>query len=287
MPRYSLVAGFAWLGLVGISTPALAWGPEGHAIVADVAEAHLTPSTKAQIAELLALEGHAHLDEVSSWADAVRSQRRETAHWHYVDIPLEADGFDAARDCPSDDCVVAKLVEYTKAFADKSAAPAARLEALKWVVHFVGDIHQPLHAEDHDDKGGNTVRLSFFGKETNLHAIWDGGIIEHALGLGLGPNYSFDHGTVQIDAQKLDAAINASDRATWAPVGMTGHLTQMATSWANESHALARSVAYAYLPAGRSDGWSDAYEQKTWPVVEAQLEHAGVRLAALLNEALL
>jgi hypothetical protein len=281
-----LVAGFALLTAAGMAAPAAAWGPEGHAIVADIAEAHLTATTKSQIAQLLALDSHSHLDEVSSWPDEIRGQRPNTAPWHFVDIPLDAPGYDAARDCAGGNCAVAKIVDFEKVLADKSAAPQARLEALKWVVHFVGDIHQPLHAEDHDDKGGNTIHLSFFGKETNLHAVWDGGIIERAEGLKLGPNYSFDHDAVQTDAGKLDAMIAPADRAAWAPANMTATLDRATITWANESHALAHSVAYPDLPSDRSGEWADTYEQKTWPVVEGQLERAGVRLAELLNEAL-
>lgn len=268
------------------SIGARAWGPEGHAIIADIAEAHLTPAARAQVAQLLALENHDHLDQVSSWADEVRSQRRETAPWHYVDIPLDAGGYDHARDCPGGNCVVAKLVDFEKVLADRSAAPQDRLEALKWVVHFVGDIHQPLHAEDHGDKGGNDVHLAYFGKETNLHAVWDSGIIEHALDMHLGPNYSFDHESVRLAARKLDMVSREefdvrfkSDPATWP-------LDKVVIGWANDAHEDARTIAYADLPRDLSGDWSAAYQEKVWPVVQFQLGMAGVRLAMVLNGAL-
>jgi S1/P1 Nuclease len=287
--RQSITATFAStlaLAAMGFSGNALAWGSVGHAIVADIAQLHLTPAAAAQVQQLLQLEGHQNLDQVSSWPDEIRSQRKETGPWHYVDIPLEADGYDAARDCVNDACIVTKIPHFTHILADASASPQDRLEALKWVVHFVGDISQPLHAEDHDDKGGNTVQANFFGKGTNLHAMWDGGIIEHALNIQLGPNYSFDHDAVRAAAVKLDADITSQNRALWAPAGIVAQIDTVTESWANESHVLARKVAYADLPEKRTGDWSEAYENQTWPVVRVQLQRGGVRLGELLNETL-
>jgi hypothetical protein len=264
-----------------------AWGPEGHAIVADIAEPHLAPGPAAQISKLLALEGHQHLDEVSSWADEIRSQRRDTASWHFVDIPLAASSYDPNRDCAGGNCVVSKIVDFTAILSNPSAAPDDRLEALKWVVHFVGDIHQPLHAEDDNhDRGGNDVKLTYFGKSTNLHAIWDGAIIEHATGLQLGPHFTFDHAAVATEAQKLDAAISPSQRQQWASTGLMTNLQPTVVAWAMEAHGAAQTVAYPDLPTDRTGDWSTAYQAQAWPVVQVQLEKAGVRLAEVLNEAL-
>lgn len=272
--------------LTNVAAPGLAWGPEGHAIVADIAEAHLSAAAMSQVTQLLSQEGHAHLDEISSWADEVRPQRPETAPWHFVDIPLDATGYDAARDCDGGNCVVAKIVDFEKVLADRSAAPTDRLDALKWVVHFVGDIHQPLHAEDDGDRGGNEVHLSYFKKRTNLHAIWDGGILEVALDLHLGPHYSFDHAAVKSAAMKLDEEIGIANRAAWAPADLDRRLNKAVVSWANESHLAAKTVAYPDLPALRRGDWSTGYEEHAWPVVRTQLERAGARLAEVLNEAL-
>src|SRR4051794_33270928 len=190
--------------LTGMAGQADAWGPEGHAIVADIAEAHLTPAAAAQVTRLLALEDRQHLDHVASWADGIRASHRETAPWHFVDIPLDAVNYDPARDCAGGNCVVSKISQFTAVLANGSAVDADRLNALKWVVHFVGDIHQPLHAEDHDDRGGNDVRLTYFSKSTNLHSIWDGGIIEQATGLRVGPSFSIDYAAVSAVARTLD-----------------------------------------------------------------------------------
>jgi hypothetical protein len=148
-------------------------------------------------------------------------------------------------------------------------------------------LHQPLHAEDHDDRGGNDVRLIYFKQRTNLHAVWDGKIIEQALELSLGPDYnSFDHEAVRASARALDAEIAHADRLRWAPSGFAARLTPAVVAWANESHALARSVAYANLPMQRRGRWAVAYQRAAWPAVQSQLERGGIRLAELLNETL-
>lgn len=272
---------------LAVSAPlAMAWGPEGHAIVADIAQAHLDPAAAAQVESLLKLEGLDRLDQISSWADAHRKEMPGSGGWHYVDIPLRAPAYDAARDCAQGKCVVDKLEQSTRVLADRSAAPAARLEALKWVVHLVGDIHQPLHAVDNDDKGGNTVQVQFFGIGTNLHSVWDGRVIEHALNLKLGPNYSIDHAAVQTDAMQMDATITPAQRAEWAPRGSLATLDGRVVAWANESHQIARNVAYTDIAKPSGAAWSQRYQAKAWPVIQTRLKQGGVRLAEVLDEAL-
>lgn len=178
--------------------PALAWGPVGHAIIAEIAEARLTPAAAQAVAQLLSQDGAQHLDQIASWADAIRPSHPETGPWHFVDIPLSAQGYNAARDCPGGNCVVEQIQRWGAVLGDATVAPAERLIALKYVVHFVGDIHQPLHCETNfasrpppnGDRGGNDVHLTYFGRSTNLHAVWDGGIIEEALHIRLEPNYA-------------------------------------------------------------------------------------------------
>lgn len=274
-------------GLLGLAAPlAMSWGPEGHAIVADIAQAHLNTAAATELASLLKLEGLDRLDQIASWADGNRKEFPSTGSWHYVDIPLKADNYDAVRDCAQGDCVVAKLDENIHVLADKTATPQARLLALKWVVHLVGDIHQPLHAEDNDDKGGNTVQVQFFGKGSNLHSIWDGGILRHALSLQPGPNYTFDHAAVQADAMRLDEAITSAQRANWATQNLLPQIIDASIVWADESHTLAQDVAYVDIAKPSGDAWSQRYQRKAWPVVQTRLEQGGVRLAEVLNEAL-
>lgn len=284
--RHRLAAALAAAVLTVAAPLAMAWGPEGHAIVADIAQKHLDPAAAAEVKSLLAQEQLTRLDQISSWADANRSDMPGTGSWHYVDIPLKAPDYVASRDCPDGNCAVAQIVQQTQVLADTSASPQARLDALKWVVHLVGDIHQPLHAEDNNDKGGNLVQVQFFGKGTNLHSVWDGRVIEHALGLRLGPDYSIDHAAVQADAMRLDAGITPAERAAWAPAEPLGALKQQAIRWADESHKIAQDVAYADIAKPSGQAWSERYQKKTWPVIQTRLEQAGVRLAAVLNEAL-
>ncbi len=161
--------------------PAIGWGLEGHAVVAEFATMRLTDAANAQVAALL--EPGESLASVASWADDVRHKRSETAQWHFVDIPKSATQYDPARDCrptPHGDCVVAAIERFKTVLANATAARPARAEALKFLVHFVGDIHQPLHCADNHDRGGNDITVAFFKASTNLHAVWDTGIITKA-----------------------------------------------------------------------------------------------------------
>jgi hypothetical protein len=142
--RGAIVRAFAGVLAVGAifsmlpMRPALAWGAEGHAVVADIAEGHLTDAARKQVRALLDVEGKTNLDQIASWADMVRLQRRNTGPWHYVDIPLDADRYDRARDCVDGECVVAKIDEFEKVLASSRGITPERVEALKWVVHFCG-----------------------------------------------------------------------------------------------------------------------------------------------------
>jgi hypothetical protein len=268
-----------------ISSAAYAWGPEGHAIVADIAEAHLSAAALSEVKNLLALEGHENLDEISSWADQTPPKTPANALWHYVDIPLHEPHYQADRDCQRDACVVKKLGEYALLLADKSKDKQSRLEALKWLTHFTGDIHQPLHAENNADQGGNQVKLSYFGKHTNLHSIWDGAILEQALNLRLGPNFTFDHALVRQTANQLNGMIKESELESWSRPDLLNAIDNSAGAWAEESHTLAL-VAYDNLPAIQTVDGEAKYQSVVWPVARTQLQKAGIRLAELLNEAL-
>ena len=242
---------------------AWAWGSEGHRVVAEIAEQFLEPSTARQVHELLAIENETTLSAVSNWADQIRGQRRNTAAWHYVNIPINASGYDAERDCPRGNCVVAKIDQFSAELRDRGASPGRRLEALKFLVHFVGDVHQPLHASDNGDRGGNEVRLEFNGRQTNLHALWDTGLLAQVV-----------NGDERAYALKLAHSITPGKLKTWE--------TGSAAGWANESHLVAVQVIYAELPHS-SGALPASYAAQAVPVVEQQLEKAGVRLAMVLN----
>ena len=157
------------------SLPAFAWGPEGHSLVARLAAAHLTPQATARVAEVLG-QGNT-MQSIASWADQIRRERLVTGPWHYVDIPIDKPHLDMTRDCPKGDCVIAKIEEFQRTVVDPAATPVQRREALLFLIHFVGDMHQPLHCSDNKDKGGNDVKLDLFGRPTNLHSAWDGGLL--------------------------------------------------------------------------------------------------------------
>ena len=114
--------------------------------------------------------------EVSTWADEVRGQRRETGPWHYINIPIDAPHTRSADFCSKEGCVVSKiddLVEILHTSNDR----AERAEALKFLIHFVGDMHQPLHCGDRKDRGGNDTKVNYFGQAYNLHRLWDSDLL--------------------------------------------------------------------------------------------------------------
>ncbi|CAI9120163.1 S1/P1 nuclease [Brytella acorum] len=294
--RFSLPALLS-CGAVLAAPPAEAWGPYGHAIVAEIAQDRLSPQAAKAVKELLALENHHTLDEVASWPDTIghvpknKGGAPETLLWHYVDIDVNNRDYDRTRDCPADACVVEKLPALEKTLADRNAPAAERLVALKWVVHLVGDIHQPLHAAQRDDdKGGNTVRLTYEGDNANghmnLHALWDGGIIDHQAHLTVGPYYSIDPAAARAVATRLGATITPDEATYWAADVQPGHMRDATIDWTDESHALARTVAYGALTQNRDAALGDSYTAIAWPIIQLRLKQAGVRLAAVLNEAL-
>ncbi len=154
---------------------ALAWGSDGHKIVAMLAEAQLSPAARKEVDRLLAQEPSATLASNSTWADEHRNPA--TAAWHYVNFPRGDCNYLPERDCPDGKCVVAAIdrqIEVLRTPGDDEK----RLTALKYVVHFIGDIHQPLHAGFGDDRGGNSYQLQAFMRGSNLHAVWDTGLIK-------------------------------------------------------------------------------------------------------------
>lgn len=233
---------------------ALAWGPGGHAAVGRVAERHLSPAVRAQVADLL--DGARLSDpEVASWADAESAEGRAPRAFHYVNVPADAHGYDARRDCPDRRCIVAKLEDELAVLRDRAHSRSRRAEALRWVVHLVGDLHQPLHCADRGDRGGNDTSVIRRGRNTNLHALWDG--LPDRCGVG-------------------------------APEPEPFPVRDGPQAWADECHALGRDV---YADAFRYDTGDGLRLPRRWAgrqceLVEQQIGRAGVRLAAALNRAL-
>jgi hypothetical protein len=250
----------------------LAWGPKGHAIVADIAASRLTRIAKQNLQLLLGADS---LASIASWADSVRKDRDESYDWHFVDIPKDAAGFSEERDCfrPQDkhkdaltdhhNCVVDRIEMFQRILDDEKASRADRLEALKWLFHFVGDIHQPLHAIN-EARGGNDIKLPVFGSpkcgdyDCNLHWAWDTLLLEHT---GLSEE-DYVARLNQLIAQK-----HLENQAVGTPV-----------DWANESHLQARHIIEA-KPAAIDE----TYYQANIELVNQKLALAGLRLAVLLN----
>jgi len=162
--------------LLAAPIPGLAWGKAGHRVVATTATTFLTAQAQSQVADLL--DPGTTLADISTWADDIRPGRPNTGPWHYVNIPRGASGYNAHRDC-SRGCVVSAIEQSFRLLQDPSKGRAVRQEALKWLVDFVADLHQPLHAIA-DDRGGNDVIVRFNGRQTNLHRLWDGDMIDRA-----------------------------------------------------------------------------------------------------------
>jgi hypothetical protein len=161
------------------SAECLAWGRDGHQVIANLAQSRLSPTAKKGVAALLR---GATLASVASEADNLRNSRPETARWHYVNIPLTATAYDAARDCqpsPQGDCILAAIDRFAAILADRAKPDAARAEALTFLVHLIADLHNPMHVTTNNDRGGNETKVAFFGTPTNLHALWDVGLMEH------------------------------------------------------------------------------------------------------------
>lgn len=285
---YTAVALLACITHSGSGT-ALAWWDTGHQIVAKVAADRLHPHAKAAVKKILKNDPTGHtLVAVSGWADTVRkTPMPETYNWHFVDIPVDGqmETYDAARDCSVDptkgDCIIAALNREVPILTDPNATPTDRAQALKFVTHLIGDLHQPLHcSERNGDAGGNAVSVTFFGATHeappfqtslwNLHAVWDGGMIDHA------------HRSRVTYVKHLETWI-ATQNATAIESGTF-------VDWANETHEL--GVNHAYKSA---DGTQDfpatdgkvgkAYDGANIDVVDQQLAKAGVRLAKVLNDA--
>jgi nuclease S1 len=240
--------------------PALAWGPAGHAIVADIAVDHLTPAARRTLEQLL---GNTDLAKLSSWPDQIRPVLPETGPWHYVDIPSTADGYVASRDCIEDNCAVAKILWFSQMLKNPKLSPSAHIVALQYLVHLVGDLHQPFHALA-DARGGNDIPVTVFGQRQcgsypcELHEVWDSELIQHT----------------GMDAKQYTAYLEKTILDEHLEAGPDDPVL-----WANASWTLAKEALVQ--PCANID---EAYYTRERPVVDQQLALAGLRLAQLLNE---
>ncbi|WP_250522926.1 MULTISPECIES: S1/P1 nuclease [unclassified Caballeronia] len=253
------------------------WGQEGHSIVAEIAQRRLTPNATMELAGTLG--AGTSMASVASWADDVRDSRPETASWHYVDIPIADDKYDRALECKpstSGDCIVEELTRLRIQLRCGVSAQD-RLDALKFAIHFIGDIHQPLHTVN-DFKGGTALSIAVIMRgltctghcqpaqsSTNLHALWDSGLIQKTV---------WDWGAM---VDRLENGWLKSAEA--ATPGIDGGTPK---EWAEETHHLAQAV-WKMTPENHQV--DDVYFSAALPLLDRQLGVAGLRLARFLNEA--
>ncbi|MET0655268.1 MAG: S1/P1 nuclease [Pseudoxanthomonas sp.] len=269
--------------LLALAAPdAWAWSAPGHRMVGELAQLHLTPAAKAQVAVLLQGESDPTLAGVASWADALRKSNPDsyerTERWHYVNFAPGGCVYRAAQDCPDGNCVAGQIARQRAILADRTRPLAERRDALKFLVHFVGDVHQPLHAGNRKDKGGNDFQISLRTDlvptgdaannyadgvmGTNLHSVWDYYVLASAK---IPP---------EIYAERLAAR-------PWPP--KLPDKSADPGAWAMESCAVIEAN-HLYPATHKLDG---RYLDAQRPLAERRILIAARRLSDLLNATLL
>ena len=239
------------------ATPLFGWGPTGHRVVALVAEDHLS---RAALIDVKMLLGGETLAEASTWADDVRERRtwRQSGPWHYVNIP-DGKTYKQSRKNRRGD-ILRAIERFERDLADRRSTPVKRANALRFLIHFVADLHQPLHVGRYEDRGGNRIEVTWFGQPTNLHRVWDSQIISRR----------------RISFRRWADSLDRPTRKQVAAWRDSGPL-----DWAAESQAL-RPQVYRI-----GDGeLSKRYDRENLPTVRKRLLQAGVRLAAFLERIL-
>jgi len=246
-----------------LSTPANAWGQNGHRIVGEIASKHITDTTKLALVPLL--DGDS-LAQVATWADEMRSApenfwQKKSSRWHYINFK-EGDAkphYDSDahhnKETVSD---ILEGMEYSiSVLQNQKASLAEKQFALRFLVHLVGDSHQPFHAGRGEDRGGNNISVTFFGQDTNLHSLWDTKLIENE-------NLSYT---------EFAQFINTTNQAL-----ITDYLASSPSDWLIESNNIASS-----LYKENETNVSYSYIYKNLPIVKTRLQQGGIRLAGLLN----
>jgi len=258
--------------------PVQGWGNIGHEAVGAVAQQLLNKDVDTIVSTLLASDSGS-MSTAATWADQIKRESGYTwsEELHYIDTPDKECGFDPVKDCPSSKCVSGAIKNYT-ARVTKTQDVDAQTEALKFLIHFVGDIHQPLHVAFASDRGGNSIKGHFFTYEDNLHSIWDTYIIEDRI--------KNDFGGSNSDYIDYLVGLATGDWSSSVQSWMT-HEVEQPDTWAVESAAAACKYAYVdtnnqYISSGFT--LADDYYQRSVPVIENLLVKAGARLAAVLNK---
>jgi nuclease S1 len=225
----------------------------------------MSDDARAFVSDLLGGSTQSAMASSCTWADEVRATtHRYTSAYHYVNIDPTADTFDFARDCgnPEQRCVTWAIVHYARRLVDSTLSREERAEALKFFCHFIGDVHQPLHAAFASDRGGNLTYLNAWGRRVTLHALWDGVLLARA---GL---FSPD------SIERLDATIPDS---LFAPMQQLDPV-----KWTNESYALARHDVYAFAADSTV---TEEYFRHAVAISRERIQVAAARLTLLLDAA--
>ncbi|XP_015887054.1 endonuclease 4 isoform X1 [Ziziphus jujuba] len=263
----------------------LAWGKEGHYAICKIAEGYLTEDALAAVKRLLPDSAEGDLAAVCSWPDEIRFHLRWSGPLHYVDTPDFKCNYKYCRDCHDtagrkDRCVTGAIYNYTMqlttSYHDSVLESKYNLtEALMFLSHFIGDVHQPLHVGFLGDEGGNTITVRWYHRKTNLHHVWDTMIIDSALKTF----YNSDLATMILAIQRNITDDWSNDVLSWETC--SSNHTVCPDPYASESISLACKFAYKNATPGST--LSDDYFLSRLPVVEKRLAQSGVRLAATLN----
>ncbi len=271
---------FALSVLFLIHSSLWAWGAVGHKTVAFIAQDRLTPEAWKAVHQLLGPSQD--LVSVCTWADGIAHTRPETAPWHYIQVNVreEQNRWDLSDVCRDHQCVVDQIERDEKILTDQWASRPDKREALKFLIHFVGDVHQPLHCAEDNDRGGNEKWFRYYGSGRgsrrytwiNLHSFWDNLLEPHAKE------------NPRKLATELEQNMTEEEAVSWQGGSPA--------EWAYESFRIARDSIYSELPQGpllEKNRWGrdlpqDYYTGTMRKIVDERLQKAGVRLASLLNQ---
>jgi len=280
------------VSLITISVAAPLWGPAGHQITAQIGQNYLQTAALSQINILLAnVSGEMYNPAVASWADNIldEPQWKWSAPLHYINTPDWQCGYVPSQDCGDDEdgmCVANAVMNYTSQLDDPSLSNNRIEEAVRFVIHFHGDIHQPLHVGFGSDEGGNTIDGKYFGESMNLHQVWDSGIINGRIDHSFGGSQT-DY--VNYIISQIDGPW-ASMAKEWAMCNSTdsyGQPLDCPNGWANNSANVACLYAYTDQNGNKIENGFDLsndYYEFVKDIVDQQLAKGGVRLAATLNK---
>jgi hypothetical protein len=259
--------GIASFVLLACIAPAHAWDRDGHRAICYTALELTTESARKQIFTLLGISTEDQFAEACVWADHIATDRPATAAWHGIDIPKDARAIDLARDCKGPaSCIVAQIEKHAATL--KSTAPKTdRAEALRFLAHLVGDLHQPINIGFTDQRGGREISGMFHGRPSNLHDVWDRGLLATLVPAGR------DGAKIIYDASAWMGRLNGGEKKT--PL-----------EWANETLWITVAPPTGYLGNPGGDFFGERYIRQNRQVALEQIDKAGFRLGEMLNEAL-